>query len=253
LAAVRLGEEDQARFGFVDQRGNIIVPVEFIEVRCFTEGLAWVRAENGWGILEAVVNYEPDHAYGDVGYIYHPIPEYQLFTPPSGVLNRISDTASAHEAISGAIRALTPRQRQAGGALNYVALYMEHIIRRGTTQTLPPNEVLSANVLHGSAHFARNIRGGVLEAMASESIRLMRPIRANINYISPNPGFSVSFPDDISAIDFDYITVESELALITLNRNDIPVEGYVGLQYWQPDGYATENRIISYLQVIGPF
>jgi len=40
--------------GFTDEDGNIIVPIEFNEVRYFSEGLAWVRQGRWWGIIEIV-------------------------------------------------------------------------------------------------------------------------------------------------------------------------------------------------------
>jgi len=42
------------RFGVVDMQGNIVVPIEFDEIRSFSEGLAWARMGNYWGILQIV-------------------------------------------------------------------------------------------------------------------------------------------------------------------------------------------------------
>jgi len=41
-------------WGFVDQDGNVVVPIEFSEVRDFSEGLAWVRQGRFWGLIEIV-------------------------------------------------------------------------------------------------------------------------------------------------------------------------------------------------------
>jgi len=58
LLAVALGvgtdrsEIDYLRWGFIDEDGDIIVPIEFHDVRNFSEGLAWVRQGRWWGIIE---------------------------------------------------------------------------------------------------------------------------------------------------------------------------------------------------------
>jgi len=44
-------------WGFIDQNDNVIVPIEFDEVRDFSEGLAWVRQGRFWGIIE-IVKYD---------------------------------------------------------------------------------------------------------------------------------------------------------------------------------------------------
>jgi len=60
LAAVAIGEgndwstPDNRRWGFIDQDGNIVVPIEFHAAQSFSEGLAWVRQGRWWGIIEII-------------------------------------------------------------------------------------------------------------------------------------------------------------------------------------------------------
>ena len=41
-------------WGFQNEEGTVVVPIEFCEVRNFSEGLAWVRQGRWWGIIEIV-------------------------------------------------------------------------------------------------------------------------------------------------------------------------------------------------------
>jgi len=54
LAPAQLGRWPDDKWGFTDREGNIVVPIEFDDVRSFSEGLAWVRQGNLWGIIEIV-------------------------------------------------------------------------------------------------------------------------------------------------------------------------------------------------------
>jgi len=60
FSAVALGEGTSEgssvnkRWGFIDEEGTVVIPVEFHEVLNFSEGLAWVRQGRWWGIIEIV-------------------------------------------------------------------------------------------------------------------------------------------------------------------------------------------------------
>ncbi|MCL2361651.1 MAG: WG repeat-containing protein [Defluviitaleaceae bacterium] len=45
---------DNTRWGYADYERNIVVPIVFDEVRSFSEGLAWVRFGNYWGLIQII-------------------------------------------------------------------------------------------------------------------------------------------------------------------------------------------------------
>jgi len=59
---------DNRLWGFIDEEGNVIVPLEFNEVSDFYNGLAWVRQEHRWGIIDGdgnvVVPIDFDEIHG---------------------------------------------------------------------------------------------------------------------------------------------------------------------------------------------
>lgn len=61
FAAVAHGEGtdwdpiDNRRWGFIDEDGRIVIPIEFHQVGNVSEGLVWVRQGRWWGIIEVVL------------------------------------------------------------------------------------------------------------------------------------------------------------------------------------------------------
>jgi len=228
LAAVRMGEGPEARWGFVDQNGNVIVPIEYLEAHSFSEALAWVRGPGGWGILlvttEAGQNgYENGQApVTESRYVYYEVAEYLRFTPANRALDGVYDATSADEAIFGALRALTPEQRGSGDALNIAALFIENAIRRGTSQDVPEDGMLRSGILQGMAQDSQGIWQEAATTIAGQNVNFMRPLGININFIShKRDAISLSFPDEVSSIAFDNLTVEASFASVTINRGHI--------------------------------
>ena len=234
LAAVKIGEGAEARWGFIDRAGNIVVPIEYLDAQSFSEGLAWVRGPMGWGVLEidpdAEPGLEPEESH--IRYIHRDLAYYLVFTPPPGALNRINSPAVANEAISAAVGTLTPAQRQSGEVLNIVTLLIENAVRRGTSQALPAGGSLNAAVLQSSAEAARDIGQA---ALAGEDIQLMRLLNVNIGFTSnERDALHLTFPDDVSGIDFDNVTVEAGFAAVTLNRRHIPPGSEIRIERGAP-------------------
>jgi WG containing repeat len=50
-ALVRIGEERNARFGYIDRAGAEVIPLEFHKARGFSESLAAVKVGNLWGYI----------------------------------------------------------------------------------------------------------------------------------------------------------------------------------------------------------
>ena len=42
------------KYGFIDETGQVVVPVEYNSATFFSEGLAWVQKNGKWGILQIV-------------------------------------------------------------------------------------------------------------------------------------------------------------------------------------------------------
>jgi len=239
LAAVRRGEGQAARWGFIDTAGNILVEIEHIDVTCFSGGLAWVRGTDGWGILQAgYTGQGPDFRLGR--YIYQSVPEYRSFSPPANVIAGIDSAAGAQMAVSNASRSLTPWQRDSGDALNIFTLYVENAIRRGAAQSLPADGIIDADILTQVAYTASDIWRGALSSLAEENIQLMRPLRIGVNFNADTNGFNLTFPNDISAINFDYLTVEAGIASLTISHGYILPGSEISLSGLMPAAPAED-------------
>ena len=237
LAAVSVGEGDDARWGFIDRAGNIVVPIEYLEAQSFSEGLAWVRCINGWGVLEV------DPTAGQITeqeglvsrYIHTDIADYFLFNPQPGVLGSIYDPTGANEAIRGVVSTLTSAQRHSGTALNTVTLFIENAIRRGTTQDVPADGNMRADILQASTVTARNIGHETINVLTNEEINLMRLLNTTVNFVSDErEALHFTFPDDVSVLDFDNIMVETGFAGLTINRNRIPQGSEISIRRGAP-------------------
>jgi len=159
----------------------------------------------------------------------------EIFTPAP--TQGITDQATAQTEISNIITSLTPEQRQSGDALNIITLNLETVARMGTTQNIPTGGNLSVALLQSSTHTAAQIRHHTHGILAYENIDLLRNLRTNINFISDETEeMQIAFPDNVSSIPFDNVTIESEFAAITLNRDYIPIGGEVNIRRAELDG-----------------
>jgi hypothetical protein len=77
-------------------------------------------------------------------------------------------------------------------------------------------------MLNSGTQTAQNIRRDTDETLENEDIELMRNLRTNINFVSEDTEeLSIAFPDDVSNIAFDNVTIESEFASVTVKRDYI--------------------------------
>jgi len=148
------------------------------------------------------------------------IPICQTITLPTEALSDIDNAASAQEAITNAVASFAQGECQCDDALNLTVMFIEDAIRRGTTLDAPANGVFYRDLLQISANMAGNISGSALMALSDADINPTRQLRANISFVSDEPGaLDISFPDDVAGIYFDNITIETEFAALTLNRD----------------------------------
>jgi len=106
--------------------------------------------------------------------------------------------------------------------LNIATLYIENVARRGTSQPMPSDGLLSTELLRQGVDVANQIRQSTYNTLITENFTLMRRLRTNINFISKETQeLYIAFPDDISTIPFDNVTVESEFASVTINHSNI--------------------------------
>ena len=171
---------------------------------------------------------EPLH----VLYIYDQLPDYMLFVPDSVTLGDIVDIIDAQTAISDVFSGLTEYQRHSPDALNIVTLFTEHAERRGTSQDLPAGGRLDADLFSTGIRAANEIRQNTYASALREDVRLMRQLRSGINFISEDlTQMQIYLPnyeyDDISDFAFENISIESDFAIVTLNRENIVSEGEV--------------------------
>ena len=250
LAAVRDGDWETGRWGFIDKMGNVVVPLMFEDVRSFQEGMAWVRQDGLWGVLQIVGDDPvPGTMYDDffnARYIYEGA--HHTFTPSPELLVQVNNPGTAHTQISSMVAALTQGQRTSGDELNLVTLQIENLARRGTTQNTPAGNRFTNDILRNSAALSGQIHYGVEHILEQGDVGLLRRLRNNINFESDATNMiSASFPDDVSGIQFDNFTVESDFAAITLNREHIPVGGEIGLRQVALDdafdSYGILNRL----------
>jgi len=153
----------------------------------------------------------------EILHAYAPSFACQYFTLPTNALSYVNDAASAEEAISYMLTSLSQSGCQCDDALNLATLFIENAIRKGTTLDVPANGVFYSDLLQISAGMAQNINENALTILSDEEVVLIRQPGIYINFTSDERGaLDISFPDDISGINFDNITIESEFADITI-------------------------------------
>jgi len=224
LAPVMINDDDDddgSRWGFVDHMNNIVVPIENLDATGFSENLAWIRKPEGWGIIE-VIRENGSEIYESVHYIYQPTAIYYQFIPNPYVLEAVVCPDSAKDAIHAVIAALTDEQRTSGCALNTLALFIENVIRRGVSQELPADGIVTAAILQNATYEAQTLWHTVQDIIHEENIFLLRQLRVNLNFTTlERESITLAFPNDVSEIGFDALTVEMGLATITIIREQI--------------------------------
>ena len=183
-----------------------------------------------------------DYAPLDAGiYVHLPTPAAGQFRP--GPLPQTNSVQTANSHIQTTVQFLTPAQRQSPEALNILALYVENVARIGTTQDLPTNGSLNAQMLQAGAAAAGQMRQNTHAVLAQENISLLRHLRANLNFAAPGADeVTVAFPDAVSGIAFDNVTIEADFAAITLNRGSISVGNEITIRQAQADVQEEEEN-----------
>jgi len=158
----------------------------------------------------------------DAPYIYEPSEANSGFFVRPGTLDRITDAQSANAAIYEAIASMTPEQRRSGDALDMAALFIETAVRAGARWAASGEVSLSAAVLSDLAGAAKGILAGADNSLARENVGLLRSLRTNISIkTDERDRLVISFPDDVSGVAFDNVTIEAEFASVTLSRDGI--------------------------------
>jgi len=162
----------------------------------------------------------PAHASSENGRLDHwPTPSYPIYLPVDALLG-IEDETSAIAAISSAVATLA--EGFCEEALALTILFSEHAIRSGSTLDAPANGVFYADMLNISAQIAQSITGGAQGILDNAGVTPARPIATGLNFVSGERGaLNISFPHDVSGVAFDNITIETDFASITINREFI--------------------------------
>ena len=178
-------------------------------------------------------------------YIHAPTPPGYLFSPPRDNLANVATPESAIIEVTRMAQTLTPEQRTSGDALNIAALYIENVTRRGTTQNAPAGGNLSADILNENISTASQIHQDTQNILTGEGVALQRNLRTNLNFISDTQyAISMNFPDSVSNIAFDNVSIESDFAMVTLNRAHIAPGGEISVRLpYQPATEAMPNSV----------
>jgi len=168
----------------------------------------------------AVIQHTPcSHDCDRVRYIYDPTLMHP-FTPPSGILEHITNFATASTTITSAIAGLTAEQRASSDALNTVALFVENVMRRGTTQATSGDVRICRGMLEDMTVMALFIHQSASHAFSVQAITLPRDLRRTINIESDaRDEINITFDDRALSLSFDTMTVETGFASITVSRN----------------------------------
>ena len=134
---------------------------------------------------------------------------------PDGLAN-ISTPSMAINYIRRILTNLSPAQLDSDLILDSAAAYIENIARRGTTQTLPADGRLDADILIIGAAAASQIFLGISDIA-------LRPNNVlNINFeVKDVNEIAVTFPDATLNIAFDNVTIEAFFGAITLHNNHL--------------------------------
>ena len=179
-------------------------------------------------------------------YIHTHAPGYITFTPNPAGLALVTDPVTAQLQIQQVTTQLALQQDASGHSvsgheLNNFTLHIDNLMRRGTTQYVMHHGRFYAHELRQSTNVADEIRHIAEGVLDSSDIGLLRSLRTNINFVShEGNAINASFPDDVSAIDFDNITIESDIAAVTLNRENIPLGGEISVS---PAGTRAESSV----------
>ena len=167
-------------------------------------------------------------------YLYAPTQNRYMFEPSPPILLTITDPITAQAEIARTISSLTSYQRTSGDALNLATLHIENVSRRGTSQAVPDEGTINTELLIAGAMASSDILQVTGDILTYEELELLRGLRDNINFISEaTEEIQVEFPNDISNIAFDNVTVEAEFAMVTINRTHIPQGGEISIRIGQ--------------------
>ena len=123
---------------------------------------------------------------------------------------------------------MTSEQRQSGDALDAVALFIENAARAGASENVAGDVTLSASALSGLAGKANGILASAGNTLAYEDVSLLRKLRPNVTIrTDETDDLVIAFPDDVSGIAFNNVTVEAEFASVTLGNGSIVKGGGV--------------------------
>ncbi|MCL2378953.1 MAG: hypothetical protein FWC77_07490 [Defluviitaleaceae bacterium] len=155
----------------------------------------------------------------DAGYAPWLIPVCPLLELQYDALTRINNVTGSHEVIINAVTSFTQAECQCDDALDFTVFFIEDALRRGTSLNMHTNGVFYSSLLQVSAAMAQTISGSALSILADNDISLTRQLNVNINFISAEQNaLDISFPEDVSDIEIDIITIETEFAAVSLER-----------------------------------
>ena len=179
----------------------------------------------------------------------HPSEGNNIADAPDRV-REITDPDSAEKVIEEVITSMTPEQRESGDALDDTALFLERAVRRGAQRTISHgSHEIDSDMLAELADTAADIWTNASTTLEDENIDLLRDIRTGATIISDErENLRVEFPDDISDIGLDSITVETDFVSVTLANDAIHIDSEIEVRNLNIDGDSErsgENRRIG--------
>ena len=168
----------------------------------------------------------------DSAYIYEPSTSVgESFVINHDTLRGINDTSSAKAEIFDTVSSLTAQQRQSGDALDDVALYIENVLRLGASRSISGEVPLAASTLAALSAEATDIMTSAESSLRQTNVNLLRSLRTNLTIKSDETeSLEITFPDNVTGIDFDNVTVDTEFASVTLNKDSIQAGGSIELR-----------------------
>jgi len=165
-------------------------------------------------------------------------------------IRRVVSPETASRIIDEVITSLTPEQRVSGDALDETALFVERAVRRGAQHTVSRGSCIIRNdMLSHLAEDAAGIRENANTTLRQEDVTLLRDIRTGATIISEErENLRVEFPDDISDIQLDSVTIEADFVSVTLANDVIHADSELeirNLKYDEDSERSGESRRIG--------
>jgi len=149
-------------------------------------------------------------------------------------IQEVEDEKSANDVIKDVISSMTPEQRESGNSLDNAAHFVERAVSRGARRIVPVRDgssVVGSNTISDLAETANSIRDNAKSTLSDEGVVLLRDLRKDVTLVTnEREKLHVEFPDDVSGIDFDTLTIESSFASIMVNKKKMKQDSEITIR-----------------------